>query len=403
MNLSTPFIHRPVGTTLLTDRHHAGRGDRLFSAAGFAAAGRWSFPRCKSPRRFPATAPRRWPRPWPRRWSGSSGRIAGITEMTSTQLPGLDEHLAAIRSEPQHRRRARDVQAAINAARGHLPANLPSNPTWSQGQPGRFADHDPGDHLRHLHQARDVRCRRHDRAAEALAGRPASDRSSSAAARRRRCAWSVNPTMLNHFGLGLEDVAPALGHGERQSAQGANFRRPTRLVDQHHRPALYGQRVSSRSLSRIARVRRSVWRCRHGDRLSRGPPRHRPWNGKPFISLIVFRQPRRTSSPPSTGFASSCRNSCAEIPADMNLDVAMDRTATIRDSVHDVQFALMVSDGVGDSGGVSVPARFADHVHPQRRGAGIALGTFGVMYLGGYSIDNLSLMALDDRHGLCRR
>ena len=183
MSISTPFIRRPVATTLLTV---------AIAIAGAIAytvlPGRSSAPgglphhqrRCQTSR---APAPRSWPRPSPRRWSASSATSPASREMTSSSSLGSTNITIQFDLSRNIDGAARDVQAAINAARTYLPANLPSNPDLPQGQSGRRAHHDPGPHLRRLQQGPDVRCRLHRPGPEALADRGRRPGRTSAAPR----------------------------------------------------------------------------------------------------------------------------------------------------------------------------------------------------------------------------
>ncbi len=188
MNISAPFIHRPIATSLLmAGILLVGIVGLSAAAGGAAAAGR--FPDHPGQRQ-PARAPAR--RPWPPRsrtpletqFVADPGRDADDLD----QRARLDADHAAVRPDRNIDAAAQDVQAAINAAGGQLPKNLPAPPTYPQGQPGRRADPDPGGALRHAaaHDGRRLR-REHPRAAD-LADRGRRPGRSSAASRSRRCA-----------------------------------------------------------------------------------------------------------------------------------------------------------------------------------------------------------------------
>ena len=149
MNISAPFIRRPVATTLLTHRAGAGRGCSPIGLLPVAPLPQVEFPTIQ----VSGGAARRQP--------GDDGVVGGDAARAPVrphrrrdrddldQLARLDDDRAAVRPGPRHRRAARDVQAAINAARGQLPAEPAEQSDLPQGQSGRRADHDPGADLRH--------------------------------------------------------------------------------------------------------------------------------------------------------------------------------------------------------------------------------------------------------------
>ena len=156
-----------------------------------------------------------------RRSSAISGTIADVTEMTSTSSLGSTAHHAAVRPRPRHRRRGAR-RAGGDQRRARRPADQPAQqPDLPQGQPGRRADHDPRADLGHADAGADLRRRLDRPAAEAVAGRRASARSTSAAARCRRCASSSIRGALFNYGIGLEDVRAALAAANANSPKGA--------------------------------------------------------------------------------------------------------------------------------------------------------------------------------------
>ena len=144
MNISEPFIRRPVATSLLSVALLLAGAARVPVAAGGAAApGRvpgHPGPGRSCPGASPETMASSVATPLERQF----GRIAGVTEMTSTSLLGATTIVLQFDLNRSIDAAARDVQAAINAARSQLPSNLPNNPDLPQGQPRRRAHHDPG-------------------------------------------------------------------------------------------------------------------------------------------------------------------------------------------------------------------------------------------------------------------
>ena len=135
MNFSALFINRPVATTLLTIGM-ALAGVLAFRLLAGVAPAPGGFPDHPGERRrCPGPSPRPWPPRWPRPWSASSGASPGVTEMTSSSYRGSTGITLQFDLNRNINGAARDVQAAINAARSYLPANLPSNPTYRKVNP----------------------------------------------------------------------------------------------------------------------------------------------------------------------------------------------------------------------------------------------------------------------------
>ena len=147
MHISAPFIRRPVATSLLSIALLLAGAVAYCPAAGLVAAG-GRFPTISVKRRLPGASPET--DGFRRRHAARAqfGRIAGVTQMTSSSTLGGTNITLQFDLNRNIDAAARDVQAAINAARAQLPANLPQNPQLPQVQPGRRADHDPGAHLR---------------------------------------------------------------------------------------------------------------------------------------------------------------------------------------------------------------------------------------------------------------
>ena len=199
MNLSAPFIHRPVATTLLTVAI-ALAGAVAFRSCRFRRFRRSIFRRFRWERACRERARKSWLRPSPRRWSGNSAASPASREMTSSSFLGTTSITLQFDLNRDINGAARDVQAAINAARSYLPANLPSNPTYRKVNPADAP-------IMILALTSNV----YDRGAcTTLPRRSCSrgfrrfrvwDRWASAAARCRRCASRSIPTQLKATGL----------------------------------------------------------------------------------------------------------------------------------------------------------------------------------------------------------
>jgi multidrug efflux pump len=392
VSLSTPFIHRPVGTTLLTV------AVTLAGAIGYlllpvAALPQVDFPTIQVQAALPGSSAETMASSVATPLERQFGRIAGVTEMTSSSYLGSTTVVMQFDLNRNIDAAARDVQAAINAARSQLPTNLPSNPTYRKVNPA-----DAPIMMLALTSKTYDKARMYDAASTILAQKLAQVRGvgqvvvgggSPPAVR-----VSVNPTVLNHFGLGLEDIRAVL--------ESANANRPKgQIADQDHawslsttdqllkaseyRPLLVVYRNGAPvRLGEVATVVDSVEDTR-ADGLS---------DGKPAILLIIYRQPGANIIQTVDRITALLPQLDAEIPADIDLAVAMDRTTTIRASVDDVQFTLMISIGLV----ILVVFLFLRNpratIIPSVAVPVSLVGTFGMMYLCGYSLDNLSLMAL---------
>jgi len=321
------------------------------------------------------------------------GRIAGITEMTSSsQLSGTRITLQFDMSRNIDAA-ARDVQAAINAARGQLPADLPSNPGYWKSNPTdapvlmlvltsdvfhRGQMYDIGDSIlaQKLSQIEGV-------------GQVWIWGSSRPAVRVQ-----VNPTILNTLGLGLTDVATTLTNANANQAKGAlsndEIRWQVNATDQLFKASQYAPlMVAYRNgapvrLRDLGNVIDSV-----EDTRNEGLD-----NGKPAVILQVTRQPTANIIDTVDRIRAILPQLQASVPPAMHLEVGQDRTTTIRASVNDVERSLLISICLV----VLVVFFFLRNIWATII-PGVAvplslLGTFGVMYLAGYTLDNLSLMAL---------
>src|SRR6266446_6277841 len=360
MNFSALFIRRPIGTTLLT----------------IALA--------------PAVAT-----PLERQF----GRIAGLNEMTSTSFLGSTRSTRQFDLRRKINAAARDVQAAINAARGQLPANLPNNPFYRKSNPADSPvlilaltsdTTNSGDIV--------GRARMYDIGSSIL-----QQKLSQVPGVGRVFVWGgalpavrvdVNPTVLNSYGLSLEDVRAGLSSANANRPKGdiATDMRDWTLntTDQllkatDYQPVIisYKQGAAVR-LADVATVTDSIEDLRNDGLV----------NGKPAVLLIIWRQPGANIIDTVDRVRALVPQLQAEIPPTIDLAIALDRTTTIRASVHDVQFTLGLSILLV----ILVVFVFLRSVRTAIIPSVVVpvslIGTFGVMYLLGYSVDNLSLMAL---------
>jgi multidrug efflux pump len=392
VSLSTPFIHRPVGTTLLTI------AVTLAGALGYfllpvAPLPQVEFPTIQVSASLPGASPETMGSAVATPLERQFGRIAGVTEMSSTSYLGTTSITMQFDLNRNIDAAARDVQAAINAARSQLPANLPSNPTYRKVNPADAP-------IMILALTSDLydNARLYDAASTILQQKLAQVRGvgqvfvgggASPAVR-----VDINPTQLNHLGLVLEDVRTVLGTANANRPKGqiddGNRSWSISTTDQllkadQYKPLIvaYSKGAAVR-LEDIAKVTDSV-----EDIFAKGLA-----DGKPAVQIIVFRQPGANIIQTVDRLKALLPQLEAEIPAAIDVSIAMDRTTTIRASVDDVQFTLLISIGLV----IVVVFLFLRNLRatfiPSVAVPVSLVGTFGVMYLMGYSLDNLSLMAL---------
>ena len=392
MNISAPFIHRPVATTLLTVAI-ALAGAVAFRVLPVSSLPQVDFPTVSVAASLPGAAPEIMASSVATPLERQFTRIAGVTEMTSSSFLGTTSITLQFDLNRNIDGAARDVEAAINAARSYLPANLPANPTYRKvnpadspililGMTSKIYDRGP------MYDAASTIVQQSLSQVDGV-GQVSVGGSSLPAVR-----VELNPTQLNNFGLGLQDVNSMLSTQNANLAKGqiTNGHVTQDIVanDQLMKAAFYKPLIvgyhngAAIKLSDIADVTDSVENIRAAGFL----------DGKPCVILIVFRQPGANIIDTVDRIIGTIPILEASVPAGMDFTVVLDRTSTIRASVKDVERTLMISVALV----ILVVFVFLRNVRATLI-PGVAvpvslIGTFGVMYLFGYSIDNLSLMAL---------
>jgi multidrug efflux pump len=392
MNISAPFIARPVATTLLT-LGIALSGVLAFLKLPVAPLPQVDFPTISVSAQLPGASPETVATSVASPLERHLGQIAGVTEMTSQSGIGQARVTLQFELNRDIDGAARDVQAAIVAARADLPANLKSNPTYRKVNPadapililamtsktlsqGQMYDAASNVFQQRLSQISGV-------------GQVIIGGSALPAVR-----VELNPKALFKYGIGLEDVRAALASANANSPKGTiddgNQRYQVYTNDQSTKAADYAPLVvayrngAAVQLSDLAAVNDSVEDVRNLG-LS---------NGQPSVLVIVFRQPGANIIETIDSVKESLPHLQAAMPADVNVTVAIDRSTTIRDSLRDTELTLAIAITLVTLVVFVFLRNFRATLIP-----GIAvpisiLGTFGGMYLLGYSLDILSLMAL---------
>jgi multidrug efflux pump len=392
MNISEPFIRRPIGTTLLVIAI-ALAGALAFRLLPVSPLPQVDFPTISVQAGLPGASPETMASAVATPLERQFSRIAAVTEMTSSSSLGSTNVTLQFDLNRDINAAARDVQAAINAARGYLPTNLPSNPSYRKVNPADSP-------IFMLALTSDVlsKSQMYDAASSILAqklaqvegvGQVIVGGGSLPAVR-----IELNPMALNKYGIGFEQVRTVLsgananvpkGHfsdGHTMWEVGANDQL-FKAIDYEPLIVAYHNGTAVH-ISDIGRAE-----DRPEDLRNAGYA-----NGKPSVLVILFRQPNANIIDTVDRVTAMLPQLKAAIPQEINMRVAMDQTVTIRASVANVESTLVISVILV----ILVVFVFLRNLRttfiPSVAVPVSLIGTFGVMYLLGYSLDNLSLMAL---------
>ncbi len=392
MNISAPAIERPVATSLLTFALLLA-GALAYTQLPVAPLPQIDFPVISVGAALPGASPETMASSVATPLERQFGRIAGINQMTSSSQLGstgiamqfdLDRNIDAA---------ARDVQAAINAARGYLPADLPSNPTYRKINPA-----DAPVMILIMTSDAMTQDQMYD-AADSIMGQKLAQvegvgqvfvwGSSQPAVR-----IEANPNLLNKLNIGLEAVRAAVASQNANIAKGALENGSTtwmvRANDQlkkaaDYKPIIVAYRNGAPvRLSDVASVQDSYSNINNAG----------SFNGKPSVLVVIFRQPGANMIATADRVEAALPFLRASLPASINLVVGLDRTTTVRASVKDVQWTLVISVILVTLVVFAFLREVRATMIPSVAVPLAIVGTFGVMYLCGFSLNNLSLMAL---------
>ncbi len=392
MNISAPFISRRVATTLLTLGIAIG-GFLGFSKLPVSPLPQVDFPTISVTATLPGASPNTVATSVAEPLERHLGQIADVSEMTSQSGIGQARITLQFDITRDIDGAARDVEAAINAARADLPTNLPNNPTYRKVNPA-----DAPILILALTSKTLTRGQMYDAASNILAqrlsqlsgiGNVVIGGSTLPAVR-----VELNSQALYKYGIGLEDVRAALASANANSPKGTiddgNLRYQIYTNDQANVAADYAPLViayrngAAVRLSDIAEVQDSVQDVRN---LGMS-------NGQPSVLLILFRQPNANIIETIDNVTAELPRLEAAMPADMNVTIAIDRSTTIRASLHDTELTLVMAIFLVTIVVYLFLRNIRATIIPSVAVPVSIVGTFGVMYLFGYSLDLLSLMAL---------
>ncbi|HTA48301.1 MAG TPA: efflux RND transporter permease subunit [Verrucomicrobiae bacterium] len=392
MNISAPFIQRPVATTLLTVAV-ALAGAIAFEVLPVAPLPEVDFPTISVSASLPGGSAEIMASSVATPLERQFGHIAGVTEMTSASTLGSTSITIQFDLSRDIDGAARDVEAAINAARTYLPANLPGNPTYRKVNPadspimilGLTSDKFGPDKL-------------YDEASTVLEQKLSQIQGVGQVTVGGGALPSVrvdaNPTQLASYGLTLANLQSVLSLQNADLAKGqitdgvqtADILANDQISHaEDYKPLVVGfKNGAAIHLSDVAQVTDSVQNVRAAGYL----------NGKRSVTVIIFRQPGANIINTVDRIRTQLPFIKASIPLGIDITIVLDRTTTIRASVSDVERTLLISIGLVivvvfvflRNGRATLIPAVAVPVS--------LVGTFAVMYLFGYTLDNLSLMAM---------
>ena len=392
MNVSEPFIRKPIATTLLVVAILLA-GATAYRLLPVSPLPQVEFPTISVSAGLPGASPETMASSVATPLERQFGHIAAVTEMTSSSSLGSTSITLQFDLNRDIDAAARDVQAAINAARGYLPINLPNNPTYRKVNPADSP-------IFMLALTSDVltRGQMYDAASTIMAQKLSQISGVGQVIVGGSSLPSVRvelvPTALNKYGIGLEQVRTVLSGSNANTPKG-HFSDGLRMWEvgandqifkaSDYEPLVVAYRNGSAvRISDIGVAQDSVEDLRNSGYA----------NGKPSVLVIIFRQPGANIIDTVDRIQAVLPQIQSSIPHSIDVKVAMDQTVTIRASVSDTQRTLIISVILVILV-VFVFLRNGRATFIPSVAVPVSLvGTFGVMYLLGYSLDNLSLMAL---------
>ena len=392
MNLSAPFIARPVATTLLT----AGillAGLMAFTRLPVAPLPKVDFPTISVTASLPGASPETVATSVTTPLERRLGAIAGVSEITSTSTVGNSRVTLQFDLSRDIDGAARDVQAAINAARADLPVDLRSNPQYRKINPadapvmiialtsdtlgqGRIYDAASNVLQQKISQVNGV-------------GQVSLGGSSLPAVR-----VEINPQALTKYQIGLESVRAALAAANANSPKGAievgnlHYQLYTndqsRVADDYRDLVIAYRNGAAVRLADVAEIIDSTEDIRNEGQS----------NGKRSVLVIVTLQPNANIIETVDRVKELLPDLQAAMPSEIDVNIATDRTTTIRASLKEVERSLTISVVLVVLVTFAFLRSFRAGLVPSVAVPVSLIGTFGVMYLLGFSLNNLSLMAM---------
>ena len=392
MNLSQPFVERPVATTLLTIGL-ALSGIVAFNLLPVSPLPQVDFPTISVSANLPGASPEVMAATVATPLERALGRIAGVTEITSSSSLGSTRVTLQFELSRDIDGAARDVQAAINAARGTLPTSLPDNPTYRKVNPA-----DAPIMILGLTSDTYTQGQMYDAASTIIAQKLSQvsgiGQVTVGGGALPAVRVELDPEAVSKYGIAFSDVRAAINATNVNRPKGAldssDLHWQIYSNDQAKRAADYAPIIVSYRngaavrLSDIAEVVDSVQDLRTAGSA----------NGRPAVFVILNRQPGANIIDTTDRVRELLPLLRASIPGAINLEVMMERTTTIRASLREVGLALAIAIGLVILVVLVFLRSLRATLIPAVAVPVSLIASFGVMYLAGFSINNLSLMAL---------
>ena len=392
MNLSQPFVERPVATTLLTIGL-ALSGMVAFNLLPVSPLPQVDFPTISVSANLPGASPEVMAATVATPLERALGRIAGVTEITSSSSLGSTRVTLQFELSRDIDGAARDVQAAINAARGTLPTSLPDNPTYRKVNPA-----DAPIMILGLTSDTYTQGQMYDAASTIIAQKLSQvsgiGQVTVGGGALPAVRVELDPEAVSKYGIAFSDVRAAINATNVNRPKGAldssDLHWQIYSNDQAKRAADYAPIIVSYRngaavrLSDIAEVVDSVQDLRTAGSA----------NGRPAVFVILNRQPGANIIDTTDRVRELLPLLRASIPGAINLEVMMERTTTIRASLREVGLALAIAIGLVILVVLVFLRSLRATLIPAVAVPVSLIASFGVMYLAGFSINNLSLMAL---------
>ncbi|MBW8904853.1 MAG: multidrug efflux RND transporter permease subunit [Betaproteobacteria bacterium] len=392
MNLSAPFVARPVATTLLAIGVVLA-GVVAFTQLPVSPLPQVDYPTISVQAQLPGANPETMASTVATPLERALGRIAGVNEITSSSSLGSTRITLQFDLDRDINDAATEVQSAINAARSQLPSGMPNNPTYRKVNPA-----DAPIMVLTLTSDTLTRGQMYDWASTVVAQKLSQVRGvgqvTVGGSALPAVRAELNPTALNAYGIALGEVRTALAN--------ANANRPKGLVENGERawwihandqaqkaadylPLIVAYRNGAAvRLADVAEVVDSVQDVRNAGEA----------NGRPAVLIIINREPNANILQTVQRVRDLMPFLSASIPASADLGVAMERTSTIRASLREVEKTLILAVALVILVVFAFLRRVRATLIPAAAVPVSVVGTFGFMYLAGYSLNNLSLMAL---------
>jgi len=392
MNISTPFIQRPIATSLIM------LGVLLAGAATYpflpvAPLPQIDFPTISVSASLPGASPETMAATVATPLEQQMAQIPGVTQMTSTSLLGNTTITAQFDLDRNIDGAAQDVQSAIDAAAGQLPRDLPRPPSYRKVNPA-----DPAILVYAVHSDVLPMTAIDDYAENVLAQQfsqlPGVAQVVLGGQAKPAVRVQVNPTKLASLGLSLDDVANAISIISVDAAKGS-IDGPARNFTIYDNDQLTTGAPWNAAI--IAYKNGAPVRIRDIGVAVDGPENSKVaavGNGKRSILLIVYKQPGANVIDTVSRIEAQLPQSLLSVPSSIKVDKILDRTTTIRASVEDVDFTMILTIALVIMVIFLFLRNFWATVIPAITVPLALVATLGLMFVVGYSLDNLSLMAL---------